>query len=576
MKYFFENILDLFNLMSLKQKKNYFLILFFFIMAAFFELLGISLVFALLTVIISDKTNFILPILNYQINFIGTGYLLFFVCFLYFFKSLFLSFYYWFQNKFVYDFEAHISKKLFLGYLKSSFLFHNRFDSSHLIRNITVESGQLSGGILMTSLEVARNIFLFLILLSFLIFINPTLTIIILFFLLLIGLLYQSIMSKRNLHWGKDRQIQTGLRLKKLQEGFLGIQTIQSSQKEEFFYDRFLPHLFKINRIRLLQTFFQSFPRIWLEFIAVFSMVVLLLALQNINKNFVDFIPLLGAISLVIIRIIPSFNNLINNIQVFDYSRSAISKIKEDFLSFKSENINFDEDKKKTINNFKLNKGLKLTNVSYKYPSSEKTIIKNISLEIKKNQSIGFIGESGSGKSTLIGLILGYLKPENGKIYIDENDATSDLIKYKSIFGYVPQNIFIFDDTLEKNITFEEKTDLENKKKLEYVIEKTNLAQFYETIENSNHTSLGELGSKLSGGEKQRIAIARALYKNSQILIFDEITKSLDEKNRKIVNDVIADLKKEKTIINISHFENELNSYDSVYKVVDGYLEKVI
>lgn len=576
MRNFFESISDLFSLMSSKQKKNYFLILFFFLIAAFLELVGISLIFALLTVIISENLSFDIPIINYQIIFTDKVFILFLVVTLYFLKSLFLSFYYWFQNKFVYDFEAYISKNLFLGYLKSSFLFHNKFDSSDLIRNITVESGQLSGGILMTSLETARNIFLFLFLLSFLILINPFLTMIILFFLIFIGFFYQSIMSKRNFLWGKDRQIQTGLRLKKLQEGLSGVSTIQSFEKEEFFFERFLPHLLKINRIRLKQTFFQNFPRIWLEFIAVLSMVTLILVLQNYNKNFIDFIPLLGAISLVIIRIIPSVNNLINNLQNFDYSRSAIKKVKQDFKMFKLDNIRLVKDDNYGKSNIVLKKGIKLIDVTYTYPSSNKKILNNINLEVKKNQSLGLIGESGSGKSTIIGLILGYLKPDSGKIYLDEMNVTSNLTEYKSVFSYVPQNIFIFDDTLEKNITFEKDNSLIDNEKLENVIEKTNLIEFYKSYKNTNHISLGEAGSKLSGGEKQRIAIARALYKNPQILILDEITKSLDEKNRKIINDVILELKKEKTIINISHFKNELESFDEIFKISEGRLEKII
>ena len=574
MKYFVENIKDLFEIMSSKQKKKYFLNLFFFLIAASLELLGISLVFALLTIVVSDAASFKIPLINFNFYFESKTLILSYVTFLYLLKSLFLSFYYWYQNKFVFDFEASISKKLFFGYLKGSALFHSRFDSSVLIRNITVESGQLAGGILMTSLETFRNIFLFLFLIFFLLFINTYLTIITLLILFIIGSIYQSVMSKKNLSWGKERQIQTGLRLKKLQEGLLGFESIKILGKEYFFFKRFIPHLEKINQIRLKQTFFQNFPRIWLEFIAVFSMVILILYIQKNQQNFIEFIPVLGALSLVIIRIIPSVNNLINNLQSFDYSREAIIKIKEDFSYFLSEKIKFDNLENVEIRSKDFNKNITLKNIDFKYPESKNFVFKDLNLNIQKNKSIGIFGESGSGKSTLIEIILGFLKPIRGSIEIDNSNVMENLSDFNSIIGYVPQKIFIYDDSLKKNITFEEDLNPEQQKKFDHALKITNLQSLNKNLENSQNNKLGELGSKLSGGDKQRIAIARALYRNSQILIFDEVTKSLDIENKEKINEIIQNLLAKKTIIHISHFKEELKNFDEIYQIQDGKIRK--
>ena len=574
MKRFIENIKYLFHIMSPKQKKKYFLNLFFFLFAASLEFLGISLVFALLTIIISDVSSFKIPLLDFDIHLQSKKLILFSVIFLYLLKSLFLSFYYWYQNKFVFDFETSISKKLFYGYLKSTTLFHSKFDSSDLIRNITVESGQLAGGILMTSLETFRNIFLFLFLIFFLLIINPYLTIATSLILFLVALIYQTIISKKNLLWGKMRQIQTGLRLKKLQEGLLGFETIKVLKKEYFFFKRFVPHQEKVNEIRLKQTFFQNFPRIWLEFIAVFSMVILILYIQKNQQSFIDFIPVLGALSLVIIRIIPSINNLINNLQSFDYSREAIKKIIADFSYFQSEQIKFDNLEKTQIKSIDFKKNIILQNISFKYPGSKNFIFNNLNLEILLNRSIGIYGESGSGKSTLIEIILGLLKPLKGNIKIDDYDVTENLSDFNSIIGYVPQKVFIYDDSLKKNITFEDELDSEKEKNYNNALEITNLQKLNVNLENSENINLGELGSKISGGEKQRIAIARALYKKSRILIFDEVTKSLDFENKNNINKIIHNLLGKKTIINISHFEDELKNFDEIYRIQSGKIIK--
>ena len=574
MKNFVENIKDLFKIMSSKQKKKYFLNLFFFLVAALLELLGISLVFALLTILVSDVGSFKVPLLNFDFYFQSKILVLSYVTFLYLLKSLFLSFYYWYQNKYVFDFEASISKKLFYGYLKGSSLFHSKFDSSALIRNITVESGQLAGGILMTSLETFRNIFLFLFLIFFLLFIDTYLTIITLVILFLISYIYQSVISKKNLFWGKDRQIQTGLRLKKLQEGLLGFESIKILKKEYFFFKRFVPHLEKINLIRLKQTFFQSFPKIWLEFIAVFLMVILILYIQKNQQNFIEIIPILGALSLVIIRIIPSVNNLINNLQSSDYSREAITKIKEDFAYFQSEKIEFENLENTKVKSVDFKKNINLQNISFKYPGSKNYIFNNLNLDIFFNKSIGIYGESGSGKSTLIEIILGLLKPLKGNIKIDNYDVTGSLSDFNSIIGYVPQKVFIYDDSLKKNITFENELDSEQEKNYNYALEITNLQNLNTNLENSQNNNLGELGSKISGGEKQRIAIARALYRKSRILIFDEVTKSLDLENKDNINKIIQNLLGKKTIINISHFEDELKNFDEIYQIQSGKMIK--
>ena len=374
--------------------------------------------------------------------------------------------------------------------------------------------------------------------------------------------------------WGKIRQIQTGLRLKKLQEGLLGFESIKILKKEYFFFKRFVPHQEKINEIRLKQTFFQNFPRIWLEFIAVFSMVILILFIQKNQQSFIDFIPVLGTLSIVIIRIIPSLNNLINNLQSFDYSREAIKKITADFFYFQSEKIEFGNFENTEVKSIDFKKNINLQNISFKYPGSKNYIFNNLNLDIFFNKSIGIYGESGSGKSTLIEIILGLLKPLKGNIKIDNYNVTENLSDFNSIIGYVPQKVFIFDDSLKKNITFQNELDSEQEKNYNFVLEITNLQKLNTNLENSQNNNLGELGSKISGGEKQRIAIARALYRKSRILIFDEVTKSLDLDNKDNINKIIQNLLGKKTIINISHFRDELKNFDEIYQIQSGKMIK--
>ena len=174
----------------------------------------------------------------------------------------------------------------------------------------------------------------------------------------------------------------------------------------------------------------------------------------------------------------------------------------------------------------------------------------------------------------MIEIILGLLKPLKGNIKIDNYNVTENLSDFNSIIGYVPQKVFIFDDSLKKNITFQNELDSEQEKNYNFVLEITNLQKLNTNLENSQNNNLGELGSKISGGEKQRIAIARALYRKSRILIFDEVTKSLDLDNKDNINKIIQNLLGKKTIINISHFRDELKNFDEIYQIQSGKMIK--
>ena len=273
----FNVIKDCFFLLSKKRKYQYCLILFLFLIAAFVETLGIGLIFALLNLIISGS---IVETKYFEyfsfLKFIEIDSLLLIILLLYFFKSVFLSLFYWVQNKYVLAVENDISRDLFNVYVKLPINFHLNTNTSTIIRNITVETGQFSGSILMNSLVFFKNIFLFLFLFCFLALMNFKITIISTMCFFIFGFIYQKIMSDRSYSWGERRQFYAGQRFKKLQEAFKGIKTIKIFNEEKFFFDKYFNTQIRLNSIRLKQTFFKNVPRIWFEFIAISGFVILL------------------------------------------------------------------------------------------------------------------------------------------------------------------------------------------------------------------------------------------------------------------------------------------------------------
>ena len=266
-------------------------------------------------------------------------------------------------------------------------------------------------------------------------------------------------------------------------------------------------------------------------------------------------------------RLLPSTNRIIGSLNVIKFYSSSGKIINEELnrkflkLNNSSENQMF-----KSIN---FNSTIKLENICFSYPSSEKKILNNANLIINKNQMIAIVGGNGSGKSTLLNIICCLLRPEKGKIYVDGIDIEDNQRALQKKIGFVQQRTFIVDDTLLNNIIFGRQFKTENYLHLQEVIKDSNLQSFVANLPKGLETNLDEMGRNLSGGEMQKIGIARALYKKSEILLLDEATSALDENAEEEILNTITKLKKKVTIIAITHKKDFLKYCDNVYNIKD-------
>jgi len=559
-------ILDSFSLLSKKRKIQYFLISFSFLISAILEIIGIGLIFALLTMIIKgDTIEFQNIELTSVLNSFDISILLLAILFLYLFKTILLSFLVWCQFKFITLVENDISMTLFNVYLRLPMTYHLNTNTSNLIRNITVETGQYSGSIIMNSLILFKNIFLFLSMMGVLMIINYEITIAATIFFLFIGYLFQRIMSLKSYNWGKDRQILAGKRIKLLQEAFKGIKTIKIFGIEKFFFQIFNSIQIKINLIRHYQTFSKNIPRIWFEFLAVLSFVIIIFYFLKIDTDIKSLIPIFGALGLIMIRLIPSITQMINNFQHFDFSSASLYKIRDDL------NLVFEKKNEIDLANFKFSKEIILNKVFYKYAAKEDFTLKDINLVIQKGKSIGIFGGSGAGKSTLLNLIAGLISPSQGELLVDGKKIINNSYNLTQNISYVPQDVFMLDGNIINNISFGSDIEPANIKNL---IKMVGLESLVDSMHNKELTMIGESGQRVSGGENQRLSIARALAKDREILILDEPTKSLDKRNTDKIIDLIKQIKKNKTIICVSHDKSVLKDFDEVFILSNGSLKK--
>ena len=220
-------------------------------------------------------------------------------------------------------------------------------------------------------------------------------------------------------------------------------------------------------------------------------------------------------------------------------------------------------------------KNIQLKDVCYKYPKSEKYVLRDINLEIKKGQKIGLVGESGSGKSTLLNIIMGLIDPSSGQLCIDNKNISQFKSEWLANIGYVPQKIYLADDSIKSNIAFGLTDDEINTSKIEKSTVNANLKKFIESLKNGYSYGVGEFGNKISGGQAQRVGIARAYYKSSEVIILDEATNALDTDNEDKIIKIINKNEDSKTFVIVSHRQSVLKECDVIFSLVDGQITKV-
>ncbi len=494
---------------------------------------------------------------------------LIFLLVIYFFKAVLLSFINLYQIKFTKKLEFNLSNELFKTYLYQPYTFHLNRNSSILLRNID-ECNTLANAIYSWIIFASEVLVLLGISVLLLIFATTSALFAVMFIFFSITFFY--LLTKNNLlEWGKERHHLMYLVIKQLQQGFQGIKDIKILGRQNFFLNEFKSNKLKYYSKLYKSEFIKSLPKLWLEFmiISVLIGITLLLLFQNTELNKILFS--IGVFSAAAFRILPSINRIINCLQTIRNNLSSINNIVEE-ISLKKNMVEFPNIKKFNYKSDEIN----IKNLSYSYPNTMKTSLNSINMTIKKGETVGIIGQSGSGKSTLLDIILGLLPLEKDEnISIFGNKLNTSAQSWQKEIGYVSQNIYLTDDTIKKNIALGIEDNLIDKEKLFKSIELSQLEDFINKLENGVNSVVGERGGKISGGEKQRIGIARALYKSPSVLVLDEATSSLDLKNEELIIETINSLKKKKTIIIVSHRPSTVKICDTVYKMENGKITRI-
>ena len=557
----------------LKDEKFYLFVSFILILIiTLIDLATTALIYPLINSILNNKKTFDLIGLNFfeSQNNNNTFIIINLIVIFYFIKAMVSTFKVFFLENKLAMIQARITFDFYKYYLNKSLVFINKQNSSILIRNIHNEVANFTTKNLPAILNIGSDVLLFIGISLILIYVKPLASLIIIIFFSLLGYLFAKKTKKNNLKYGELRAKFLALLTKHLFQTFHSFKIIKLNQKEKFFYN--LYKNFSTNEIlaKKNQLIIQNLPKIWLEFFGIFTISIIALSFSFMNISFSNTFSYLGLFLFSMFRILPSLNRILQNIQALRFGNISL-KIIQDHLKDGIDTKILKEKEIYSDEKFTFSKEIKIKNVSFSYPDRKEIIFNNFDYKINKNTIVGISGKSGVGKSTLIDLICGLLKPSKGEILIDEKNLEMYKKTWQTKIGYVPQDVYLLDDTIKNNIAFGELREDISQQNINKAIEGAGLDKLIKKLPDGINTVVGEKAIRISGGQKQRIGIARALYNLPELLIMDESTNSLDKDTENNILETLKKLKKNCTILMISHKQNSLQISDEILS-----LEKIL
>lgn len=559
-----------------RQKMNLGILLLIILIGAFVELLGVSAVMPLINVAmepdkIGEKWYFVL--ISQYTGITDANQMIVFLAFvlivIYILKNIYVTIMYSLQYRFVFNNQQRLSVRMMKSYMQQDYLFHVSKNVAEFQRNITSDVNGFFT-VALNALQFLAEFSVSAVLIIFLLVQDWVSTLAVASLLLLFMGFFTMFFRKVLVKIGEESRQANVLVTKWLFQAFSGIKEIKVANKENFFitnYDRNYKDCARVQRQQSLLTYL---PKPVMETVCICSlMIAMIIKIVVVKSDITSFVTTLSVFAVAAFRMLPSFNKITGYISGMMFNKPAIDSVYKDLKEIEQlraqKTADYEDAQKVTLNN-----AICLKEVSFRYPESEKWILKNASLEIQKNTSVAFIGVSGAGKTTAADLILGILEPQEGTLTIDGVDIRRCMASWHEDVGYIPQAIYLMDDNIRVNIAFGiPESEIDNEA-IEKAMQEARLDQFVHSLPDGLDTMIGDRGVKLSGGQRQRIGIARALYRNPGVLILDEATSALDNETEKEVMEAIDGLHGKRTLIIIAHRLSTIRKCDKIYEVVNG------
>ncbi len=568
-------IAKIFSLIDGRTRKGLIGLFALMFVAAGLEMAGVGMFLPLLQLLTTPdaaEKNAVLGVLGELIGAGSQKRLIIIFCLIIFvffvFKSLALGLVIFIQNRFIARHRALYSQALLRQYLDRPYVFHLQRNTTELIRNITLLASRVFVKGLLPVLQIAMELLIVTGIGLVLILVDPVATV-------LVGLvlggsvgMFYLLIRHRVQEWGRRVIHYDGEILLWITQALGSIKETKLYRHEDFFARAFAGPSNAQAGFLARSTTVPHLPRLVIEAVAIGAMALLVAVLVGQSDgDMAAVVPKLGLFAVAAMRLMPSLSKLVGALTSLRDNAAAVDTL---YADFNEAATTARSDGRRPGAPFSYRREIRLDNLAYRYPNSAETILEGVDLTIERGRSVAFVGASGAGKTTLVDLVLGLLEPVSGEIRVDGRDIHEDLAGWQSLIGYIPQDIYVTDDTLRRNIALGKNDDEIDPAGLDRAINLAQLRAFVDDLPLGLDTVVGERGARLSGGQRQRIGIARALYHDPEVLVMDEATSALDGETEKEITAAIDQLSGDKTLIIIAHRLSTVRHCDRIVLLEAG------
>lgn len=568
----FQKVIYIFNKSQRKKSVGLFFSMMF---VSILETLGVSVVIPFILAILTPddllNNEYILivrkyiPINTYQSVIIFTAVAIIVV---YIVKNAFILLSNYFQLRFRNGLERDLSCMMLDSYMERPYSFFLNTNSAEILRGVNND--------IVAVAQVVDNFFVLLsegitclLIGTFLITLSPVMAVGIIGVIGICALGIVLIFKKKTAVCGDRCREIFALRTQYAYQAVNGIKEITVMQRRKYFTDQYRKVSDEASKNNTTYLFISKMPSRVIETVFIGGLLGLASFCMNLTADTTDFITQIGALAVASVRMLPAISNITGSVNMLVYYRPSLEAAHDNVKEVREYKKELETIVDST-GSYSFQQNLSINDITWRYESSNKDVLKNLNLKIEKGEAVAFIGESGAGKTTLADVILGLFHPQKGSIVMDGVDITTIPLQWSKIIGYVPQSVFLIDDTLRNNVSFgipEEEIDDEL---IWQALEQAQLKEFVEKLPNGLDTMVGERGVKFSGGQRQRVAIARALYYNPDILVLDEATSALDAETETAVMEAIEALQGIKTLIIVAHRLSTIRNCNRIVEIKEG------
>ena len=492
------------------------------------------------------------------------------------FKNVYLLLQYYLQGRFININRCRMSGNLLALYLNRPYEFFLYTDTPTILRTIYGDMDNVFN-LLFQCMNLATEIIVAICISIVIVIIDPLMTLMIVSLMLLATIFVSKVVKKKLKVIGNEAREEQANLYKWIMQSSNGIKDVKVLGKEQFFTGQYNDSAWKYAGYQTWNSVLANTPRLLIETVAIIG-ILLYIAISILNGNDArNMIGLIGAFGVAALRLLPSVNRINTYIANISYYEPALDFIDETVEMHELQNIVEvleQKEREKKEQALTMSDKIELKDITYAYPNTVKKIFDHTSMEIPVGKSVGIVGNSGAGKTTIVDILLGLLKLEDGTIECDGTDIFKNMSAWLANIGYIPQNIFMLDDSIRRNVAFGVPDKLIDDERIWAVLEEAQLKEYVEQLDEGLDSEIGERGVRISGGQRQRLGIARALYHNPELLVFDEATSALDNDTETAIMEAVEKLHGRKTMVIIAHRLRTIENCDIIYEVKDGKLIK--